>query len=83
MQIKFKINKSETTPGQNVYVVGNKSQLGNWNIKQAHRLATKKGMYPKWESKETLQFHSRDDCTNIEYKYIILNDKFECSWESG
>ena len=71
MQVQFKIRKAETRPGQNVYVVGNKPQLGNWNNKQAHKLSTEKGMYPAWQSRAAMTFNSREECSNIEYKYII------------
>ena len=48
MQVQFKIQKADTKPGQNVFVVGNKPQLGNWDNKKAHKLSTEKGTYPAW-----------------------------------
>lgn len=51
MIVKFGLNKAESKMGQNVFVVGNKGFIGNWDPSKAHKLSTNKGIYPRWESK--------------------------------
>ena len=31
--------------------------------------------YPKWTAKEMIVFNSEQECRNIEYKYLIQNEK--------
>ena len=71
--------------GQNAYVVGSASGIAGWDIKQAHKLSTKKDLYPAWESKTPATIETKGECANLEYKYIIMDDKSKTNpnWEGG
>jgi alpha-amylase len=71
MQLRFKLGKAESKHGQNVYVVGNRSCIGAWDPKKAHKLSTRKDIYPAWESKVNIDVN---DVNELEYKYIFKND---------
>lgn len=43
--------KSQTKLGQNVFIIGNIPELGDWNPSKAFRLSTNKNIYPEWKSK--------------------------------
>ena len=64
-----------TNWGENVYVVGNVPELGNWN--PANGFALSPDNYPTWSGTITLP-HS----TIIEYKYVKLNGG-NATWQSG
>lgn len=40
----------ETMPDQNIRIVGNLPQLGNWDPQKALQMSTLPNMYPKWFS---------------------------------
>ena len=41
-------------------------------------------MYPKWESKNLVNFDSKDECKAVEYKFIKIDDKGgDTIWEQG
>jgi alpha-amylase len=74
--ITTNINVNATTYwGQNVYVVGNIAELGNWSPGQAVPLSA--AGYPIW--KGTVQL---PPSTTIEFKYIKI-DGGNVVWESG
>lgn len=81
MQLRFKINKAETKMGQSLFVVGNRSFIGKWDSKLAHKMSTNGKLYPAWESKDTIEVSDPGEI--LEYKYIINNDKNETIWEDG
>ena len=70
----FNVNAT-TYWGQNVYVVGNIAQLGNWSPGQAVPLSA--AGYPIWSG--TVQL---PPSTTIEFKYIKI-DGGNVVWESG
>jgi len=70
----FNVNAT-TYWGQNVYVVGNIAQLGNWSTSQAVPLSA--AGYPIWSG--TVQL---PPSTAIEFKYIKI-DGGNVVWESG
>ena len=41
MQVKFRIKKAETIFGQQVKVIGNIPELGNWNVNELVHLQVK------------------------------------------
>jgi len=73
----FKVRK-ETTYGENLFVVGNKTCLGLWEPKNALPLYTNPNIYPLWESNiinvENFEIFKNVLTDVIEYKYIIKND---------
>jgi alpha-amylase len=70
----FNVNAT-TYWGQNVYVVGNIAELGNWSPGQAVPLSA--AGYPIWSG--TVQL---PPSTTIEFKYIKI-DGGNVVWESG
>jgi alpha-amylase len=71
---QFNVNAA-TYWGQNVYLVGNIAELGNWNIGQAVPLSA--AGYPIWSG--TIQL---PPSTTVEFKYIKI-DGGNVVWESG
>lgn len=70
----FTVNAT-TYWGQNVYVVGNIAELGNWNA--ANAIALSPSNYPLWSHPIDLPAS-----TAVEYKYIKI-DGSNVVWESG
>jgi len=67
-----------TVLGENVYVVGNIPELGNWNTKLSFPLTYHQ--HGNWSRALTLE--RRDQI--IEYKYIIVKESTnEIRWEEG
>lgn len=67
-----------TVPGEDASVVGNISELGNWNPDNSFPLNYHQG--GNWSN--ALELEPTD--TNIEYKYIIKNNmNGEIRWEEG
>jgi alpha-amylase len=71
--VNFNVNAT-TYWGQNVYVVGNIAELGNWNTGQAVLLSA--AGYPIWSDTVPLP-----PSTTIEFKYIKINGG-NVVWES-
>ena len=78
LSLQFQIECKDTKPGDNVYVVGNASELGNWKAENSQKLKTDKNKFPLWES-EPISFNSK---TQLEYKYIIKNNSKNVRWEN-
>ncbi len=72
--VTFNVNRS-TYFGQNVFVVGNVPELGNWNPSNAVPLGT--ANYPIWDGSVTFPAN-----TTVEYKYIIIENG-TVIWENG
>ncbi len=62
--------------GQNVFVVGNVTELGNWNTNQGVALSA--ANYPTWSGGVSLPAS-----TSIQYKYIKKDQYGNVVWESG
>ncbi|MER5948007.1 carbohydrate-binding module family 20 domain-containing protein [Streptomyces sp. NPDC001904] len=67
---------ASTSWGQNIYVTGNKNQLGNWNTGNALKLDP--GAYPVWKLDVPLPAG-----TSFEYKYLRKDANGNVTWESG
>ena len=79
LKLKFQLNCNNTKFGENIFLLGNSSEIGNWDTNRALRLNTDQYKFPIWES-NIISFNSKK---NIEYKYIIKNDQNNSlSWES-
>jgi alpha-amylase len=72
--VAFAVNAT-TTWGQNVFVLGNRSELSNWNT--AGGLALSSATYPVWRGTVNLPPN-----TTFEYKYVKKNGS-AVTWESG
>ncbi|WP_405891932.1 alpha-amylase family glycosyl hydrolase [Streptomyces sp. NBC_01527] len=71
----FGVNAT-TQFGQNIYVVGNQSVLGNWNTDSALKLDP--ATYPVWKLDVSMPAG-----TSFEYKYIRKDASGGVTWESG
>ncbi|OKJ76585.1 carbohydrate-binding module family 20 domain-containing protein [Streptomyces sp. CB02460] len=71
----FGVNAT-TQLGQNIYVTGNQSALGNWNTGSALKLDP--ATYPVWKLDVALPAG-----TAFEYKYIRKDASGNVTWESG
>ena len=78
LKLQFQVECKETHPGEEVYIVGNSNELGNWNINNSQELSTGPNKFPLWESHPIL-FQSK---RQLEYKYIIKNSSNNVKWES-
>lgn len=65
-----------TQPGQNIYVTGNQSALGNWNTGSALKLDP--ATYPVWKLDVAMPAG-----TAFEYKYLRKDASGNVTWESG
>ncbi|WP_406370927.1 alpha-amylase family glycosyl hydrolase [Streptomyces sp. NBC_01550] len=71
----FGVNAT-TQPGQNIYVTGNQSALGNWNTDSALKLDP--ATYPVWKLDVSMPAG-----TSFEYKYVRKDASGAVTWESG
>lgn len=71
----FAVNAT-TVLGQNIYVVGDNSTLGNWNTGSALLLSS--ASYPVWKLDVTMAAG-----TSFQYKYIRKDGAGNVTWESG
>lgn len=64
--------------GEEIRIVGDVPELGNWDPTKAEKLITSKADFPIWKSKENIKV--KQNC-EICYKYVIFeNGKFK-QWE--
>lgn len=71
----FAVNAT-TVPGQDVYVTGDRPELGNWNTGAALRLSS--AAYPVWKLDAALPAG-----TAFAYKYVRKDAAGNVTWESG
>ncbi|KRD44338.1 glycosidase [Cellulomonas sp. Root930] len=74
-QVSFGVNAT-TTWGQNVFVVGDRAELGSWN--PASAIALSSATYPVWRASVTLPAG-----TVVQYKYVRKESTGAVTWESG
>ncbi|RPF40263.1 alpha-amylase [Streptomyces sp. Ag109_G2-6] len=65
-----------TVPGQDLYVTGDRAELGNWNTGAALKLDP--ASYPVWKLDVTLPAG-----TSFSYKYVRKDASGNVTWESG
>lgn len=77
---RFVVNNAYTSLGENVYLVGNVEELGNWDTSKAvgpmYNSVIKQ--YPTWYYDVSVPGN-----TNIEYKFIKKDQNGNVTWESG
>ena len=79
LKLKFQLICKNTVFGENVSLLGNQTQLGNWDTNKSVELKTDKHIFPLWES-NPISFNNN---SNLEYKYIISNkNSHSVKWES-
>ncbi|MFC8509589.1 carbohydrate-binding module family 20 domain-containing protein [Streptomyces sp. NPDC057411] len=71
----FNVNATTVT-GQNIYVTGNRAELGNWAPAAAPKLDP--AAYPVWKLTVSLPAG-----TSFEYKYVRKDAAGNVTWESG
>ncbi|OYU44776.1 MAG: alpha-amylase Aml [Burkholderiales bacterium PBB4] len=76
--VTFTIANANTTVGQNLYVVGNQTSIGNWTPASGYALAIQgSGANVPWTGTATLPVN-----TAIQYKYVKWNGS-TAVWESN
>ena len=78
LNLKFQVECKETKLGEEVYIVGNSNELGNWNVNNSKKLSTDSKLFPLWES-NPISFQSK---SQLEYKYIIKSSSNNVKWEN-
>ena len=78
LNLKFQLTCQNTQFGENVFLVGNTSSMGNWDTNKSIKLNTDSSKFPLWES-NIIPFKSK---SNLEYKYIIKGQENNIKWES-
>lgn len=79
VDVQFTCNQGTTYFGQSVYVVGNNSQLGNWNLANARKLDPEN--YPTWSSVINLPAN-----TDVEWKCVKRDENNPSNgvqWQGG
>ena len=76
--LKFQVECKQTRPGEEVYIIGNSSELGNWKVNHSIKLKTNSNLFPIWES-NPISFNSK---SQLEYKYIIKDSSNNVKWEN-
>ncbi|MER7511847.1 carbohydrate-binding module family 20 domain-containing protein [Streptomyces lavendulae] len=71
----FAVNAT-TVPGQDVYVTGDRPELGSWNTGAALKLSS--AAYPVWKLDASLPAG-----TSFAYKYVRKDAAGNVTWESG
>ena len=77
LKLKFEIECKETQLGEELFIIGNSKELGNWNVNNSQKLITDSSKFPLWESNE-INFKKKNP---LEYKYIIKNSS-NVKWEN-
>ena len=70
IKTKFQIKCSETAWEQSLYLVGEVSSLGGWNITKAIKMITDVNTFPVWTSNK---IDLIPELMELKYKYVILN----------
>jgi alpha-amylase len=74
--VVFAVQNATTVWGQNVYVVGNTPELGNWDPSKAVLLSP--SAYPTWMGKVVLPRNA-----SVALKFIKRDGAGNVVWESG
>ncbi len=77
VRVDFTVNNYVTSVGQDLYVVGNVPELGNWDVTKAVKL--------NWVDSDTWSgpvFFTASKGTSIQYKYIMRSGG-STAWENG
>ncbi|KAH0478517.1 MAG: uncharacterized protein KVP18_002846 [Porospora cf. gigantea A] len=61
-----------TSFGEQVVVVGNIAELGEWNPPAALKLTTSSDVYPLWHSSRPVYVEPR---THVQYKFAVLDSR--------
>ena len=77
LNLQFQLECKETQLGEEIYIVGNSNELGNWNVNHSKKLSTDSKRFPLWES-NPINFQSK---SKLEYKYIIKGSN-NVKWEN-
>nr|O30565.1 RecName: Full=Cyclomaltodextrin glucanotransferase; AltName: Full=Cyclodextrin-glycosyltransferase; Short=CGTase; Flags: Precursor [Brevibacillus brevis]AAB65420.1 cyclodextrin glycosyltransferase [Brevibacillus brevis] len=80
VSVRFAVNNATTNSGTNVYIVGNVSELGNWDPNKAIGPMFNQVMYkyPTWYYDISVPAGK-----NLEYKYIKKDHNGNVTWQSG
>ncbi|MFS0786683.1 alpha-amylase family glycosyl hydrolase [Shouchella sp. 1P09AA] len=80
VSVRFAVNNATTNAGTNLYIVGNVSELGNWDTNKAIGPMFNQVMYkyPTWYYDISVPAGKK-----VEYKYIKKDQNGNVVWQSG
>ncbi len=80
VSVRFGVNNATTSPGTNLYIVGNVNELGNWDADKAIGPMFNQVMYqyPTWYYDISVPAGK-----NLEYKYIKKDQNGNVVWQGG
>ncbi|MDR2751826.1 MAG: IPT/TIG domain-containing protein [Clostridiales bacterium] len=80
--LRFKVNNATTALGENVYLLGNVVELGNWDTSKAigplFNSTDTIGVYPTWFYDVSVPVGY-----TIEYKFVKIDSSGNITWEQG
>lgn len=80
VQVTFTV-PYETVIGEEIRVVGNVPELGQWDVEQAAMMAWREGHV--WVATVEIRVPAEDFCRPLEYKYVLMSNGTLKMWESG
>ena len=88
MKVSFKLNRANTSLGEQIFIVGSLTSIGLWNPQAALPLETNERLHPNWVSPATQLIVSPQESPKFEYKYLnclvdTSSTKKRISWEFG
>ncbi|WP_096185680.1 alpha-amylase family glycosyl hydrolase [Evansella halocellulosilytica] len=80
VSVRFVVNNAETSLGENVYLVGNVPELGNWDPDQSIGPMFNQVVYsyPTWYYDVSVPAGEE-----LEFKFLIIDSNGNVTWESG
>ena len=80
MQVIFKLKKANTNYGDQLHIIGNDDEIGDWNVDKAAPMEYEEGY---WITKKPITI-TREQAPNLEYKYLVARGSIQnVNWESG
>lgn len=67
-----------TLPGETVFLSGDRTELGAWEVSSAVAMSTTEASWPSWTT--TVAFA---EAALVQYKFFVQRASGECTWELG
>lgn len=76
VRMTFEVSVKNAKPGDKVFVVGGRPEIGGWQMAHAKELTTAPDMFPRWSTLVDMEPGP------FEYKYVWQHSHGEAEWES-
>lgn len=83
IELIFEVSCDETQWGELVVLVGNRRELGLWQVKQGVYLTASRSSYPRWRS-SAISLKNVEENDDIEFKFVIAKkgeEERSARWE--